>query len=78
MVVTEVSPGQSFTVEAKDLGTRMIFPHFTQVVPGGVKVTHVVRFDGWLSGIFMRTVGRQVEKGLPVTLARLKALCEST
>jgi Polyketide cyclase / dehydrase and lipid transport len=77
MVVTQVTPGQSFTVQAKVLGTRMIFPHTVMPLLDGVQVTHAVRFEGWLAGVFMRTVGRQVEKGLPVTLARLKARCEA-
>jgi hypothetical protein len=38
--------------------------------------THQVKFQGWLAGLFMKTVGADVRQGLPLTMTRLKALCE--
>ncbi len=72
MRVTQASPGHGFTVECPVLGSRMRFDH--EIVPetGGVRVTHRVHFEGWLAGWLARTVGRDVQAGMPHTLASLK------
>lgn len=55
----------------------MVFPH--RLVDRGrfVTVAHTVEFQGWLKGMLMRSVGKTVIAGLPLTLTRLKALAES-
>ncbi len=76
MVVVDAVPGERFTVECPVLGNVMRFEHLLQPVPGGVHVIHRVSFHGWLAGWLRRTVGRDVEQGLPITLQRLKARAE--
>lgn len=77
MQLTHVVPDQMFTVQCAVLGSQMIFSHTLVEQEQGVVATHQVQFRGWLAGILMRTVGADVAKGLPVTMSRLKALCES-
>ncbi len=80
MVVTQVTPARSFTVVCPVLGSHMHFEHTLSPLATpeqGVRVTHTVRFTGWLSRLLMRTIGRQVASGLPLTLTRLRAVCES-
>jgi hypothetical protein len=62
--ISEATPDRSFTAECPVLGNRMIFRHHVQ-------------FSGWLAGLLMKTVGADVCKGLPLTMTRLKHLCES-
>lgn len=77
MRLTHVVPDQMFTVQCVVLGSQMIFSHTLVEQEHGVVATHQVQFKGWLAGILMRTVGADVAKGLPVTMSRLKAFCES-
>ena len=77
MVVTEVMPGRSFTVESRIPLFRMVFEHELQPGPDGTQVTHRVRFYGLLSVLLGPMLIRQLNAGLPVTLARLRDLAES-
>jgi hypothetical protein len=78
LVLTSVRQPHEFTAECAVLGSLMVFPH--RLVDHGrfVTVTHTVEFRGWLKGMLMRSVGKNVIAGLPLTLTRLKALAEST
>ena len=77
MVLTKVEPDACFTVESRIPLFRMVFEH--ELVPQGrdVKVTHRVTFHGPLKFLLGRMLARQIDQGLPVTLARLKRLAES-
>jgi hypothetical protein len=78
MVLTEVVPGRRFTVESKIPLLCMKFEH--ELHPRGqeTEVIHRVAFSGLLSTLLGRIIGSQVDKGLPVTLANLKALAEAS
>ena len=41
-----------------------------------VRAVHRVSFSGWLAPLLDRSVGRDVRKGLPVTMASLKRFVE--
>lgn len=77
MVVTELTPGRSFTVTCPVLGSRMHFDHVIEAAGTAADVTHRVRFEGWLARWLDRTVGADVRAGLPVTLASLKRHVEA-
>jgi hypothetical protein len=76
LLISEATPHKSFTAESRVLGNRMIFSHKLLETGGGIVVIHQVQFQGWLAGLFMKTLGADVCQGLPLTLTRLKALCE--
>jgi hypothetical protein len=75
--ISEAMPDRSFTAECPVLGNRMIFRHVLETASDGIVATHHVQFSGWLAGLLMKTVGADVCKGLPLTMTRLKHLCES-
>ena len=76
MVLTRVEPNVCFTVESTIPLFRMVFEH--ELVPhgGGVKVIHRVAFSGLLTFLLGRMLVKQLNLGLPVTLAGLKRLAE--
>jgi uncharacterized protein YndB with AHSA1/START domain len=76
MLLTKVDPDSCFTVESRIPLFRMVFEH--ELVPQGpgVEVTHRVTFHGPLKFVLGRMLTRQLDQGLPVTLARLKRLAE--
>ncbi|KNZ30706.1 MAG: polyketide cyclase [Methylibium sp. NZG] len=76
MVLTQVEPDRSFTVESKIPLFRMVFEHELSPRDGGVEVAHRVTFSGLLSVLLGPMLVKQLNTGLPVTLARLKALAE--
>lgn len=76
MVVTERTPGQSFTVEAHIPLFRMHFEHTVTATPDGSQVMHRVWFTGALAFVFAPGVTKQVTKGLPATMRSLKAYAE--
>lgn len=77
MVLTSVVPDRAFTAESKIPMFRMLFEH--ELIPTGqtTQVIHRVTFSGPLAFVLGRMVGAQVNKGLPVTLANLKAAAEA-
>ncbi len=77
MLLTKVEPGSCFTVESKIPLFRMVFEH--ELIPQGaaVKVVHRVTFSGLLSALLGRMLAKQLNQGLPVTLANLKRRAES-
>lgn len=78
MSLTSVMPDRSFTAEVRIPLFRMVFEH--ELLPSGdvTRVVHRVSFSGALTFLLGRMIGAQVDKGLPVTLSRLKALAEAT
>ena len=76
LCISEATPDRSFTAECRVLGNSMIFWHVLETTGDGILATHHVQFTGWLAGLFMKTVGADVRKGLPLTMTRLKHLCE--
>lgn len=77
MVLTSVVPNRSFTAESRIPLFRMLFEHELLPTEGATKVVHRVTFSGALAFLLGRVIGSQVNKGLPVTLAKLKALAEA-
>lgn len=77
MLLTKVEPNSCFTVESKIPLFRMVFEH--ELLPQGssVKVVHRVTFSGALTLLLGRMLVKQLNRGLPVTLANLKHLAES-
>ena len=77
MLLTKVEPNSCFAVESKIPLFRAVFEH--EVVPQGtsVKVTHRVTFSGLLAFLIGRILVKQLNQGLPVTLASLKRVAES-
>jgi hypothetical protein len=77
MVLTKVEPGRCFTVESRIPLFRMVFEHELVPVHGATEVCHRVTFSGLLSVVLGPMLAKQLNSGLPVTLARLKALAEA-
>lgn len=78
MLLSSVVPNKHFTVESKiPLLFRMIFEHELIPANGATRVTHRVKFHGPLAFILSRVIGSQLNKGLPATLANLKAMAEN-
>ncbi len=76
MVITERTPGRSFTVEGHIPLFRMHFEHRVHAIAGGSEVAHRVWFSGPLAFLFGPGVARQVSHGLPRTMRSLKAYAE--
>ena len=77
MVLTQVVPGQCFTVESKIPLFRMLFEHELRPALAATEVVHRVTFSGLLSLVLGAMLSKQLNSGLPVTLGRLKALAEA-
>ena len=77
MVLTQVIPGQCFTVESKIPLFCMLFEHELHPAPNATEVVHRVTFSGLLSLVLGPMLSKQLNSGLPVTLSRLKALAEA-
>lgn len=76
MIVTERTPGRSFTVEGYIPLFRMHFEHVVMPSESGSEVLHRVWFSGVLSFLFEPGVAKQVRDGLPKTMRSLKAYAE--
>ena len=77
LLLTRVVPGRAFTAEARIPLFRMVFEHeLTPLAAGATEVVHRVTFTGPLSLLMAPLMTRRLNSGLPVTLARLKALAE--
>ncbi len=76
MAVTKVEPGRCFTVESKIPLFRMVFEHELVRHIGETEVIHRVTFFGPLRFVIGRMLVKQLNSGLPVTLAKLKAAAE--
>lgn len=76
MLLTEVVADRGFTVLSHIPLFRMRFEHDLRSVGDATEVTHRVKFSGLLSLVLGPMLRRRLNAGLPVTLARLKALAE--
>ncbi|MBP6862842.1 MAG: SRPBCC family protein [Neisseriaceae bacterium] len=76
MVITECTPGHSFTVEGHIPFFRMHFAHTVTPSALGSEVVHRVWFTGPLAFLFGPNVAKQVRQGLPNTMRSLKAYAE--
>ncbi|OOG37207.1 SRPBCC family protein [Polaromonas sp. A23] len=77
MLLTSVVSDRSFTVEVRIPLFRMVFEHELLPMEEATKVIHRVTFSGALAFLLGRVIGSQLNKGLPVTLAKLKASAEA-
>jgi Polyketide cyclase / dehydrase and lipid transport len=77
MLLTSVEQNRHFTVESRIPLFKMVFEHELLDRGNNTEVVHRVSFFGLLAPVLGRMVGAQVNKGLPVTLANLKATAES-
>lgn len=79
MVVTYADPAHGFTVESRiPLLLRMVFEHeLIARGPATTDVIHRVTLSGPLAWLIGRAMRRQLNAGLPVTLARLKRMAET-
>lgn len=76
MLLTKVEPNACFTVESKIPFFRMVFEHELVPQERAVKVVHRVTFSGALTFLLGRMLVKQLNHGLPVTLANLKRHAE--
>ena len=76
IVFKEVVTNSSFTVESKLPLCVMRFEHELSEMNGQTQALHRVIFEGVLSPLFGRLIGRQIKKGLPHTLEGLKRAVE--
>ena len=76
IVFKEVVANSSFTVESKLPLCVMRFEHELSEMNGETQALHRVIFEGVLSPVFGRLIGRQIKKGLPHTLEGLKRAVE--
>ena len=82
--LVEVVPEESFAAVASLPLCRMVFDH--RIEPPGAggggpircRVTHSVRFEGPLAGLFRRLLGPAIRRGLPGTMAGLKRAAEAS
>lgn len=79
MMVRFADPERGFTVESRiPLLLRMVFEHELNARgPSQTEVVHRVTLTGPLSWLIGPSLKRQLDAGLPVTLARLKRLAET-
>jgi Polyketide cyclase / dehydrase and lipid transport len=77
MLLTQVVPNSCFTVESRIPLFRMLFEHELLPLPEATEVVHRVTFSGLLSVVLGPMLTKQLNKGLPVTLSRHKALAEA-
>jgi len=76
MELTEVIEGRSFTVVSKIPMFRMQFNHEIEPNTDSVMVTHRVKLEGLFLIFIGNRLASQIDQGLPVSLANLKALAE--
>ncbi|MFP8777595.1 SRPBCC family protein [Hydrogenophaga sp. RWCD_12] len=79
MVVTFADPARGFTVESRiPLLLRMVFEHeLVALGPSQTEVVHRVTLSGLLAWLIGPAMKRQLDTGLPVTLARLRRMAET-
>jgi Polyketide cyclase / dehydrase and lipid transport len=74
--ITAVAENRHFTATSKTALFCMTFEHILEPVESGTRIIHRVTFAGFLRPLLVMIVGRQVEKGLPITLQNLKKMAE--
>ena len=76
IALVDVAEPGGFTAVARLPGCRMLFEHRAEPLGTGSRVTHAVRFAGPLAFAFRRLLGPSIRRGLPGTMAGLKAALE--
>jgi hypothetical protein len=74
--LTAVVPNRSFDAEARLPGCTMRFEHWLEPVGNDTRVTHRVTFSGPSSFLFRALIGPSLRRGIPGTMAGLKAAAE--
>lgn len=77
MLVTRVEADRCFTVESRIPLFRMVFDHELEPEGPATRVVHRVTLSGPLVVVLGPLLARRLNAGLPVTLARLKAMAEA-
>lgn len=77
MEITAIEANRYFTTTSKTPIFRIDFEHELTPIKNGTRVVHRVKFSGLLSPLLSRIIGPQIETGLPITLAQLKAQAEA-
>lgn len=77
MRITHLVPDADFTVEARIPLLCMRFEHALRPSGAAVTVTHSVHFSGLLRWLIGPMMIRRLNRGLPVTLARLRQRAEA-
>lgn len=77
-VLTEVTPGESFTDVTRLPLARLTFGHRIEPHDGGSRFTHTVTFTGPLAWLFRRVIGKGIAAGLPEAMARLADTAAAT
>jgi hypothetical protein len=78
MTLTFVDPARGFTAEARIPLFAMRFEHeLISQGPSETEVVHRVTLSGPLAWLIGPALRRQINAGLPVTLARLKRMAET-
>lgn len=75
--ITRVVPDRAFDAEARLPGCRMIFEHEVEPRGAATHVVHRVIFRGPLAFVFRAVIGPQLTRGIPGTMAGLKAAAEA-
>lgn len=76
--VVEAQPPRRLVVECPVLGSRLRFVHeLEELAPGRLRVRHRASFHGWLARWLDRSVGEDLRRGLPATMAGLKRHVEA-
>jgi uncharacterized protein YndB with AHSA1/START domain len=73
--LTRVEPGVGFADLTRLPLTTLEFQHRVEALSGGgVRITHEARIRGLLTPLLSRTLGRELETGMPETVRALAAL----
>jgi uncharacterized protein YndB with AHSA1/START domain len=77
MEITSVERDHHFTVTSETAFFRLDFEHELTFANPGTRVVHRVKFSGLLKPFLKIVLGARIDKGLPITLQRLKVLAEA-
>jgi len=75
--LTEVEADRGFEAVARLPLCRLRFVHRVEPVGSGCRVSHSVHFSGPFAVLFRQLIGPSMQRGLPGTLAGLKAAAEA-
>jgi hypothetical protein len=76
--VIEFIEGRSFTCLGRKLGTDLRFVHRLEPSSLGTKLTHRVEAQGPLAWLLGLTLGRRIQKSLPIAARKLAHLAEKS
>ena len=74
--MTECEPLKSFTDRTFLPLCKMDFVHIMTETPDGLEITHKVVMTGFMTFIFSKLVGKNIEKGLPEAVEKLIDIAE--